>query len=101
SAGWHVGDGNLTSLSGNSIVRSRQRYYDRAHLRMDVAEDVRHPRFVETHFSRCARLVKPEVEALSLEQRKHIVEERVAVRKFHHRADGHNEQVGIEAVVVL
>src|SRR5215510_5302599 len=68
---------------------------------MDVAEDVRNSGTVEHHISRRTRFIKTEVEPLSLEKRKDIVKEGIAVGKFHYRPDWHDQEVRIKALVML
>src|SRR5271167_2099005 len=75
--------------------------YHRAHLGVDVAEDVRNPFAIEVDGAGRAGFVEPEVEALPGEQGKYIVEPGIAVGKIDRRPRGDDQQVRLECLVLL
>jgi hypothetical protein len=68
---------------------------------MNVAEDERNSFAVEVHGARSARLIKSQVKALAVEQRKHVVEPGIVIGKLDSRASRHYQQMGLEGLVLL
>ena len=56
---------------------------------------------VEMDHARAAGFIEPEVEALAVELRKHVVEERVEVGERDHRSRRDRDYVGVKALVML
>src|SRR5580700_7240786 len=68
---------------------------------MNVAEDVRNAGLVKNNVARAASLVKPEIEALALKKRKHVVEKWILVGKLHRCTNRHHQNMGLETFVPL
>src|SRR6185312_760133 len=78
------GDAAQLEASGgiaHRVPRAGHGEDDRAHLRVDVAEDVREAGAVELARARLAGLVEPEIEGPGIAQREYVVEVRVEVGK--------------------
>jgi hypothetical protein len=94
-------DSELASCIGYSEVRRIHGDDDCAHLGVDVAEDIGNTGLVELDEARGSALVQPEIEALALEQRENIVEDRILVGKFYFASDGDYQKRGMETFVSL
>ena len=68
---------------------------------MNIAKDVGNSAAIEAHAPRGARLIKPKIEALAFEERKHVVKKRIVVGEFNYRPHRNYEHVRLEAFVVL
>src|SRR5262249_21835210 len=68
---------------------------------MDVAEDPAQTRLVEPHLLRHPDGVQPEIEALAVVKRKHVVEHAVVVGKADRCADADDEHTRKETEVAL
>src|SRR5262245_35518931 len=88
----HIIDCHGAFLVAGGKVRGRDRDHNRAHLGVNVAEDIRDPDPVEDDRARFTTGVQAQVKALSFVQRKDVVEERVEVREIYFSAafDGHH-----------
>src|SRR5689334_17034754 len=71
------------------------------HIRMDIAEDVGDAFAIEFYAARLARLIKRQIKALAIKERKDVVEERVFVGKLHTAANRNHKQTGDELLVLL
>ena len=100
-AGWNVCNRDRYLSIRHCIIRALERNHDGTHFRVNITEDIGDSGAIEADVSCAAGFVKTEVEQLAFKKRKHIVEERVAIGKLHHRADGHNQNMRLEAFVVL
>src|ERR1700727_79695 len=67
-------------------IRRLQCDYRRTHLRMNIAEDVRHARLREAFLPCAPAFIKPQVEGLATINRKHIVEKWVLIGELDFRA---------------
>jgi len=54
---------------------------------MYVAEDIGNPYAIEAHTAFAARLIQTQIEPFSIEERKYIVKERIAIWKHHDTAN--------------
>src|ERR1035437_5989265 len=77
------GDRELALFVGDRKVLAGQHDHHRAHLRMDIAEDVRHSFAVEVDRAAGSRLIEHEIETLTVEQGKHVVKPGIAVGKIY------------------
>ena len=84
-----------------SVVRRGQSDYDRAHLRMNIAEDERDARLVEFHKAGGSTLIEPQIKSLSIEQREHVMKEGVAIGKLNLAARWNHDQRRMECLVPL
>src|SRR5579864_7531850 len=82
ASGRDIGYADVAARIRDRIIRRRQSDHHGAHLGMNIAEDERNSRLVELHEARGSTFIQTQIEAFTLEQRKDIVEERIAVRKF-------------------
>src|SRR5262249_21147347 len=96
-----AGDGDATGAIGESVIRSVQNHDGGAHFRMNVAEQEANAGVVKMRGIASATFVKAEVEPSSVEQREHVVKERVLVRELDCRANRDNKNVGFEGLVAL
>src|SRR5579859_1849896 len=87
--------------AGDREIRSTQRNDDGAHLGMNIAKEVRDAFMVEVNDSGASSFVEPQVEALSIELRKYVVKERIEIGEFDAAAQGHDEQMRVEVLVLL
>src|SRR5688572_20629626 len=85
----------------NDVVRRVDDDDIRSHLRVDVAAEANHARFVELHLARLAVLVEADVELLRRRDREHVVIDAVEVRELHGRAWRHREDARRERLVAL
>src|SRR6478736_4385600 len=76
---------------GLGIKSGRKRQDHSAHFRMDVAKNVRDAFAREGNRLCRACFVEAQVKSLSIEQRKHVVKERVGVGKLYHTTDWNNQ----------
>src|SRR6266851_2224006 len=53
-----------------------------AHLRVNITENIRDPRFVELDVASGAAFIQSEIETFTVKQREHVVEEWIVVRKL-------------------
>jgi hypothetical protein len=82
---------NNASIAGrDSVIGRAERDNYCAHLRVDVAEDVRNSIAVEAHATFGVSFVKAEVKALAVEEREDVVEERIEVREGDTAACGYD-----------
>src|SRR6185312_7683074 len=86
----HICNFNVARMIRNAIVRSSNRDNDRAHVFVYVAKQVADAELIEALGPRCARLVQPQIEALTVVKGKYVVEERILVWKSDGRTDLHN-----------
>src|SRR4051812_26398404 len=89
---WNIRNAELTVCIGDCVVGRCYGDYHRTHLRVNVAENERDPGLIEFDKARCPALVQPQIEALPLEKREHVVKKRVAVRKLHLAPGRYHEQ---------
>src|ERR1700694_1628916 len=68
---------------------------------MDVAEDVRNAGLVKNNVARRPGFIEPEIEALALKKRKHVVKKRIPVGKLHRCTNRYYQNVGLETLVSL
>src|SRR5208337_968799 len=68
---------------------------------MDVTEDVGNSLAIEMHSARRAGFIESKVEALAVEQGKHIVEPGITIRKIHRGSLGDDQQMRFESLVLL
>ncbi len=68
---------------------------------MNIAEDIGDPFAIEAHTAFTARLIQTQIEPFSIEERKYIVKERIAIWKHHNTADWHDQHMRIEHLVLL
>jgi len=80
-ASWNIVQVKFTLRASESIVRRRECDNDRAHLGVNIAEDIGDPLAREHYTARRARFIQPEVEAPSIEKRKDVVKERICIWK--------------------
>ena len=97
-----------TSASSNDAVRRRNREIRmvededrRAHVRVDIAEDLDEPGFVNFHGRVCPRGYRPRLNFDARRQREHVVEKRIVVGKLHRRSLRDREHVRHERLVLL
>lgn len=81
---------NLAAGVGNRIVRGVQCNYHGMHLSVNVAKDERNSWLFELHKARGAAFIESKIEALSIEQGKDVVKERVAIGKLHFAPRGND-----------
>lgn len=84
-----------------TVVRRRKRDNYRAHLRMDVAENIGDALSREDDAARGAGLIESEIEAPPIEERKHVVKEWVGIWKSNTASHRHNQQVRSKHLVFL
>src|ERR1700733_8653042 len=97
----HTGNDDLSVTIGDPVKRRSQREDHGAHLRMNVAENVRDSDLIETHITGSSCLVESEVETLTVKERKDIVKKRVVIRKLYDRSNRHDQNVRLKAFVQL
>ena len=97
----HSRNDDLAPRVRDPVVRSIQRHDYRTHLGMDIAEDVSDSRLVKVHIASASRFVQAKIKTLAFEQGKYIMKEGIVIGERHHRTDRHNQQVRIEAFVLL
>ena len=97
----YVAYAELAAPVGDRVVRSIQRNHHRAHLGVNVAEDVRDARFVELHKLRASTLIQAEIEALAVEQREDIVKKRIAIRELDLASRWNHQQRRMEHLLLL
>src|SRR5271157_3919150 len=85
----------------DAVVRRRQRDHYGAHLRMNVAKNIRDTLARKDHVARRSGLIQPEVETPSIEERKYVVKKRIGIWKCDAAAHRHNQQVWREHLVFL
>jgi hypothetical protein len=68
---------------------------------MDVAEDIGSARLVENNVARASGFIEAKIKALALEQRKYVVKKRIPVGELHHGPHGHNQDMRLEAFILL
>ncbi len=100
-AGRHVVDPVAAVGVGDGEEAVREHQDERAHVRMDVAEDAHDARPLEADGLRSARRVAPEIEAAHVGQREHVVIGAIVVREVDDRADGDRQHARHEALVAL
>jgi len=87
-AAWrYLRDGDLAVTVRHSIVGRGNCNHHRAHLRMDVAKNVRNAGLVKDNIADAAGLVQAQIKALSVKKRKHIVKKWITIGELHHRTD--------------
>ncbi len=86
---------------GDCIERRGKRHDDRAHLGMNVAEDIRNSLVRKSDRLACSRLVEAEIEALAIEERKYVMEKRIGVGELDCASDGDDLEVRNERAVFL
>ena len=84
-------EAELSSALAQLEALLRQHHDAAHHLRMQVAEHAHQSGLIEQDGFRSPRIVGAEVELLRRRQRKHVVEDRVAIREIDGRAGGHAE----------
>ena len=94
-------NGERACGTGNIVQRSGQCDYDGTHLRMNIAEDEGDPFVRKRHLARASTLIQTQIEALAVEEGKHIVKEGIFVRKADHAADRNDEQMRNECPILL
>jgi len=88
-------------LISDRVERRGQRDNNCAHLRMNVAEDIRNA-FARKHHAACRPcLVESKIETPSIEERKYIVKERICIRKRNTAADRNDQQMRREHFILL
>src|SRR5580765_267345 len=92
---------DLPARIRDRVIRRSQGHDYRAHLRVNVTEDKGHARLVELDKPCRSAFIKPEIEALALEQRKHIMKERIVVGKLDLAANRNHDQRRLKAFVLL
>lgn len=97
----HIRDHDLSLTIGNGEIRSVQRNYHRAHFGVNIAEDIGDSRTIEADIAGAASFVQSKVESLPIEQRKHVMEEGIAVGELDNRAHWHNQNMRLETLIVL
>lgn len=97
----HTGDGYGSIVVGDGIVRGVHSDNDGAHFWMNVAKKKTDARMIEADRIGGAGFVKPEIEALTVEERENVVEEGVAIGKIHDGADAHDSEMRMESFVFL
>src|SRR6476469_6379286 len=79
----NFGKCDLSPGVGNGVIGRSQSDHDRAHLRMNIAEDKRNARLVEVHKAGRSAFVQAQVETFAFEEREHIVKKRITIGKLH------------------
>src|SRR5215467_2482070 len=74
---------------------------NRAHLRMNVAENVGDAGLRESYPARGSTLIEPKIERLPTVDREDVMEKRVLIGKFDFRSHPDRNDVGCEAFVFL
>ena len=77
-------------LACDGIVRRRYRDDNRSHILMDVAEDVGDSFSHEGEGMRTTRLIETEIKTAAIEERKHIMEERITIGEGNDASRGNN-----------
>src|SRR6185437_6382259 len=85
----------------NIVQRSGQCDYHGTHLRMNIAEDEGNSFARKHHLARASTFIQAQIETLAVEQGKHIVKERILVRKADHATDRNDEQMRSESSILL
>jgi len=96
-----IRNADVSTRIGDCVIRRRQGDDYGTHLRMNVAEDKRDARLVELDKTRGSAFIEPEVEALALEERKHVVKERIMIGEIYDRTDLHDEYMRFKCFVAL
>src|ERR1700680_562217 len=78
----HIRNADFSMCIGDSVVSRVQSDDHRAHLRVNIAENIRDPRFVELDKASGAAFIQSEIKAFTVEEGKNIVEEWIVVRKL-------------------
>jgi len=100
-AGGNIFEVNILVLIRGRIIRRGERKHHRAHLGVNVAENVRYSFTGEDHIFRLSRFIQTEIESLPVKQRKDVVKERIGVRKRDHASYRYDQQVRREHPVFL
>jgi hypothetical protein len=100
-SGWDVRDFEASVGIGYSEVGSLQNEHYGAHLRMNVAENVRNPRLSECNSSSASTLVQPQVKGPALIDGERVMEKWIAIWKFNSSPSSHSKNVWREFFVLL
>ncbi len=76
-------------------------YHHRAHLRMNIAENIRDTWSIEMYISAGAALVEAQIESLTVKAREDIVKEWVEVRKGHDTTNLYHQYVWYKLLILL
>src|SRR5580698_11614505 len=98
TTGHNVFDGEVAMAVRYCIVRGIQCDHHGAHLCVNVAEDEGNPRFVELHKASRPTFIEPEIEAFSVEQRKHVVKKGVLIGKLNFSPGRNYQQRRVETL---
>src|ERR1700721_4195441 len=85
----------------DGIQWRRQRDYNCAHFRMNIAEDVADSGTIEAHHFGGSRFIQAEIKTLAFEQRKNVVKKGIAILELDERSGGNHEHVLRTRVVFL
>src|ERR1041385_1879917 len=101
SSGRDVPDRVLAGRIGFAVVRRVHHHHHTPPLPMHLAENAANSDAIESHAVRRTRFIQPEIEALAVEHRKYVVEERVEVRKADRRAGRNRQHMRLGAVLLV
>src|ERR1700737_1706054 len=97
----NIRDGDASSRIRQSEIRSIYSNDRRAHLRVNVAEQIAHSYAIKAHCLAGSGLIESKVESLPIKKRKNIVEERVSVWEVHAGARLNDKNMRVKALVNL
>src|SRR6202007_206457 len=89
----NVGNTKVSVASRDGVKRRRERDHDRAHLGMNITEDVADPRPVKSPHAGAARLIETEVESLPLKEREDVVKKGIVVWERHRGTRRYNQDM--------
>ena len=97
----NIRDRDASGVIRQSKIRSVHGDDGRAHLRVNVAEEIAHSYAVEAHCLTGSGFIESKVKSLSIKKRKNIVEERVSIGELDAGARLNDKNVRVEALVNL
>src|ERR1700730_13846939 len=97
----NIRDGDASSRIRQSKIRSVHGNDGRAHLRVNVAEQIAYSYAVKAHCLAGSGFIESKVESLPIKKRKNVVEERVSVWELDAGARLNDENMWVKAFVNL
>src|SRR5487761_1883150 len=96
-----AGDEDLPCAAGNGVIASLHNEDDRAHLGVDIAENVANAGLAKPDGAARSSLIQSEIESFAMKERKNIVKKWVIVWKLNRGACRDHENVRRESLVFL
>src|SRR5712692_5704818 len=96
-----VGYGDVSGAVGYPVVRRIHRNYDCTHLWVNVTKQKADAEAIESNRVGCSCFIKPEIKSFTIKHGKNIVKEWIAIGKIDRRADRHDKDMRLKALILL